>query len=78
MGLCYTFGQGVRVNGAKAVRWLYKAARKGNAEAQFYLGMHYIHGDGVKRSTDEAVRWFRKAAAQGHDGADEELRRLGR
>ncbi|MBQ3454399.1 MAG: SEL1-like repeat protein, partial [Thermoguttaceae bacterium] len=52
--------------------------RKGNAEAQFHLGMHYIHGDGVKRSTDEAVRWFRKAAAQGHDGADEELRRLGR
>ena len=78
MGLCYTFGQGVKVNGAKAVRWLYKAARKGNAEAQFYLGMHYIHGDGVKRSIDEAVRWFRKAAAQGHDGADEELRRLGK
>ena len=42
------------------------AATKGNAEAQFYLGLCYYSGAGVTKNHAEAVKWFRKAAEQGH------------
>jgi TPR repeat protein len=40
-------------------------AEKGNAEAQYNLGMMYDGGKEVKRDFKEAVKWVRKAADQG-------------
>jgi len=40
-------------------------AEKGNANAQFLLGIYYFNGDGVPENDAEAVKWFRLAAEQG-------------
>src|ERR1035437_6883152 len=41
-------------------------AEKGNAAAQFELGLRYYHGLGLQSDYREAVNWYRKAAAKGH------------
>lgn len=46
-----------------------RAAKAGNAEAQFRLGVMYGNGDGVGLDYDQARHWFEKAAAQGHENA---------
>ena len=42
----------------EAVRWHQKAARQGNARAQYYLGKHYDQGIGVKKNINRAYTWF--------------------
>jgi hypothetical protein len=41
------------------------AAKEGNAEAQFNLGLCYRRGEGVEQNDVEAFRWFQLAAEQG-------------
>ena len=41
-------------------------AAKGEAWAQFFLGLSYINGQGVPKNAAEAVKWYRLAAAQGN------------
>lgn len=55
-----------RLRGEAALR---KAAKAGNAEAQFRLGVMYGNGDGVALDYAQACEWFEKAAAQGHESA---------
>jgi len=43
-----------------------EGAERGNALAQFNLGLHYYDGRGVAQDYTEAVKWFRKAADQGY------------
>ena len=43
-----------------------KAAKKGNADAQFYIGLCYSKGEDVEKDEKKAVYWWRKAADQGH------------
>ena len=43
-----------------------KAAKAGNPEAQFRLGVMYGNGDGVGLDHRQARVWFEKAIAQGH------------
>lgn len=45
------------------------AANRGEAWAQFNLGVCYDNGDGVEKDLREAVRWYRKAAEQGDASA---------
>lgn len=52
---------------------LKKAAKQGDAEAQYQLGHCYYSGDGVEESHLEALKWFRKAAEQGFARAQCEL-----
>lgn len=40
-------------------------ANKGNAKAQFSLGLMYATGEGVPKDKAEAVKWYRKSADQG-------------
>src|SRR5438552_14898862 len=49
---------------------LYEAAEKGDAEAQFNLGMMYSTGLGVEKDEAAAFRWTQKAADQGHGEAE--------
>ena len=41
------------------------SAEKGDATAQFNLGVMYDNGQGVEQDYAEAVKWYRKAAMQG-------------
>jgi len=46
--------------------WLWHPlAERGNADAQFQLGVMYESGQGVLRNDAEAIKWYRKAAEQG-------------
>jgi uncharacterized protein len=51
---------------AAALHCFAAAARAGNAEAQYRLGLAYARGEGVIRHPPDAVRWYRCAAQQGH------------
>jgi uncharacterized protein len=53
----------------EAVKWFYKSAEQGYAEAQFDLGVCFRDSIGVKQNYAEALKWFRKAADQGFASA---------
>jgi TPR repeat protein len=46
--------------------WYCKAAERGNAHAQFSLGLRYDAGNGVQQDAAKALSWYRRAAEQGH------------
>lgn len=48
---------------------LEKAARTGDASAQYQLGMAYAIGNGVSRSNADAILWMEKSAIQGYEPA---------
>jgi len=48
-------------------------AERGDAQAQYELGVSYEDGRGVPQDDAEAVRWYRLAAEQGHAWAQYEL-----
>ena len=48
-------------------------AERGNAQAQFNLGMMYENGQGVRQDDAEAVKWYRLAAEQGFAQAQSNL-----
>ena len=51
-----------------------KDAEKGDATAQFKLGIIYNNGWGVPADIAEATEWYRKAAEQGHAASRDMLR----
>jgi hypothetical protein len=53
----------------KGTRALLSRAEKGDAEAQFSLGLIYHDGQEEAQDQSEAVRWFRMAADRGHVAA---------
>ena len=50
-----------------------RAAKQGDAQAQYNLGLMYADGRGVRRDDAEAVKWYRQAAAQGNAEAQYNL-----
>ena len=46
-----------------------EAAQKGEASAQYSLGMAYSQGDGVEKNMNEAISWMLKAANQDYSPA---------
>ncbi|HQK28501.1 MAG TPA: tetratricopeptide repeat protein, partial [Smithellaceae bacterium] len=51
------------------LKLLQKEADKGNAVAQFRLGVMYDDGKGVVQDYKEAFKWYKLAADQGFAGA---------
>lgn len=45
------------------------AAQKGNAKAQYLMGLSYHFGDGLQQSNELAVYWYKAAAEQNHASA---------
>jgi len=45
---------------------VFRRAEKGDANAQFVLGLKYDTGKGVRQDYAEAAKWYRKAAEQGY------------
>jgi len=49
------------------------AAKRGNTDAQYQLGIIYLEGLGVNKSPEDAAYWFRKAAQNGHAASQFEI-----
>jgi TPR repeat protein len=58
---------------ASALKLWQPLAEKGNAAAQFNLGVKYRKGEGVIQDFKESVKWYRKAAEQGDADAQNSL-----
>ena len=56
-----------------AAKELRPEAERGNAEAQYRVGLMYEYGKGFPLDKPQAVSWLRKAATQGHVAAQVEL-----
>ena len=69
IGRSYRDGLGTKQNRKEAVKWFYKAAKKGHLIAQASLGDMYLKGLGVPENHKTAVAWYSKAAHQGHESA---------
>jgi TPR repeat protein len=51
------------------MNWFARAAAKGNASAQWKIGLGYLKGIGMPQNDKRAAEWFKRAANQGHIGA---------
>jgi hypothetical protein len=63
-------------NTAQAAQWLWKAVRKGNADATMQLSELYLRGDGVPKSCEQARLLLDAAAIKGKKDAAKELQNL--
>lgn len=74
VGHFHDFGRGgLRKDPAEAARWYALAAKQGNADGQYNLGVAYHVGDGVEKDHARAFELFTQAAAQDHGGAQNAL-----
>ena len=76
-GFNFLMGSGVKIDYEQAYIWSKKAADKGDAQAQFTIGIMYKRGffeDGV--NIDAANEWFEMAASQGFQLAIDELNQI--
>ena len=62
-----------QISGSQALKWCREAAGRGDAEAQFTLGVILHLGHGGPHDNSEAVKWYYKAAKQGHPRAQATL-----
>jgi hypothetical protein len=70
LGLLLMTGLGVPDQDSKgAFSEFLKAAKQGNVEAMYLVGVAYVTGYGVEGSHDEALKWARLGAQKGHAGA---------
>ena len=72
----YENGFGVSKDYDRALSWYRLAAKKGDADGQFFIGSMYYRGLGVPKDYAQAVKYFRLADRQGHAQAKIELKRL--
>src|SRR5258707_13700482 len=56
----------VRSGDAQALVELRDLGNRGNATAQFELGVIYESGDGLPKNPESAAQWYRKAAERGN------------
>ncbi|AOS95899.1 Prolyl oligopeptidase family protein [Microbulbifer aggregans] len=64
----YRNGTGVAADESRALTYLERAARMGNASAQTRLGDHFLNTSNPKQ-TEAAIRWYESASRQGAGGA---------
>jgi TPR repeat protein len=58
---------------AAALRAWRPIAERGNATAEYSIGLMYVRGHGVSQDDAEAVKWYRRAAGQGLASAQNNL-----
>lgn len=75
--VAYEHGEGVPKNPALAMELYCRAAREGDADAQFALGWMYANGRGTARDDQVAAAFFALAARQGNDHARRALAFVG-
>ena len=62
----------------KANQWYLAAARAGQVEAQYRIGMRYRTGDGLPKDFEQAYAWLKLAAGSGHRKATAAAKRIGK
>jgi len=55
-----------RLSRQPAINHLWLPAHRGDAGAQYNLGLLYGSGNGIAQNVTEAAKWYRRAADQGH------------
>ncbi len=68
----YYWGKGVKQNYSKALEFFLKAAKRGDAEAQFISGGMYYRGMGVEENLPAAFQLLHKAALNGKSSPESE------
>lgn len=76
LGLSYLKGEGVPKNVEHGYSLMIRAAKQGNAAAQYNMGYLYRNGIGVEYNMAEAIKWYRLSAAQNYEQAIESLKEL--
>lgn len=66
----------VEKDSVEGVKWFRMATEKGNANAQYNLGLSYLAGDGVPKDESEAFSWFFLADLNGSDDSKKILEAL--
>jgi TPR repeat protein len=70
-------GRGMPRDVAQGVEWLKRAAKRGEADAQYLLGLYHVDGsNGMKKDIKEAKKWLSLAADSGKKEAEFLLGRL--
>ncbi len=67
LGFIYVLGMPPHYD--EAAEWFRRAAARGSATSQWYLGRMHALGNGVPQDFAAAHRWYSLAAAQGHEAA---------
>lgn len=67
----------IRSNPQEAIKWYEKAAKLGNLDAIYNIGVAYLHGVCVEPDDLKAIDNFKKAASLGHLSAQKHLVNLG-
>lgn len=81
VGMAYKYGEVIAQNHSLSLRWFLKAARQGDADAQFNLGRVYGKATGAvygkqraaPRDDVAATHWYQSAAEQDHGPAQRNL-----
>ncbi len=69
MSALYGEGKFVVWDRIKAVRWMEEAAKLGDMNSQFSVGVTYAKGEEIFRNEEKGIEFLRMAAAQGHKDA---------
>lgn len=63
LGLCFCKGEEIEINMEKAIDYLIRSGKRGNADAYYRLGDIYFNGEnGIRKNMDKALEYFLKAA----------------
>ncbi len=66
----YTLGsRNQKVDYAKGLEWMSRAAKLNHVEAQCDVGKYYFNGYGVEKNLEEAYKWFKMAADNNNGNA---------
>jgi TPR repeat protein len=61
-GMDFQSGDGFPMDRENAFYWLKKAAERGHADAQFWIGTYYMSGDSfLPQNLSEAYKWLKLA-----------------
>ena len=70
----YRDGKGVKQSYTKAIELYEMAAKRGDANAQYNLGLYYDEGShGLTQSSERSIEYYTLAAEQGHASAQNSL-----
>lgn len=72
-GIIYFKGDGISQDYVEALKWFQRAADRGDAIAQSYLGVMYGNGLGVQKDFSQEFKWNQKSAEQGYSHAQANL-----
>ncbi len=62
----------------KAMLWFVKAAREGDSDSMYQLGILFENGISIEKDLEKALYWYQIAARAGNEAAKKQLKKLGK